>query len=238
MKSKKQLSPDAPTGNTGASVPPSIKKVRLIPRKNADMLSLAQSVNTKWAATPALTLLWITQPQFATMVGGFDTNLANRLQVGSGQQAKTQTLAQLNKTIDTAVTDVKTYIEKKFKKANAPANFSRYGIVVENSTYRLPKDNDKRLLALPLMVAAIAADGFGTEEYGTVFWTTALADFKTALGNTTTTAKGISNKVAAKDTDIENITKVINSIIKLIEANYPDTVDTTLREWGFLKQNY
>jgi hypothetical protein len=36
------------------------------------------------------------------------------------------------------------------------------------SNYRLPKDNDKRLLALPLMAAAIAADGFGAEEFGSV----------------------------------------------------------------------
>lgn len=237
MKSKKQLSPE-PTTPTGGETPKTPKKVNLIPTKNSDTLTLAKSVRDKWAATPALTLLWITQANYATLVGSFDTNLNARMQVGSGRGAQTQTLAQVNKKIDTAVGEVKTYIERKFKKANAAANFGRYGIITENKTYRLPKDNDKRLLALPLMQAAIAADGFGSEEFGTTFWTTIITDFKAALKASADTAKGISNKVAAKDTDIDKITKVLNCIIKLIEANYPDNTAETLREWGFIKQNY
>jgi hypothetical protein len=44
--------------------------------------------------------------------------------------------------------------------------------------------------------------------------------------------------VAAKDTDRGKIEKALNAIIHLLNANYPDTIDKVLREWGFLKQNY
>lgn len=237
MKTKKQFSPDANPA-IAADMPKNPRKTNLIPSKVADVLSLAKSINAKWANSPTITLVWMTQPNFATLVSSFDANLTARIQVGSNRESQTQTLAQINKRIDAAVTEVKVYIEKKFKKANASANYSKYGIALENKSYKLPKDNDKRLLAIPLMQAAIAADGFGTEEFGTAFWTGILAEFKTALTASNNTAKGISSKVAAKDTDLEKVIKVLNSIIKLIEANYPDTTNEVLREWGFLKQNY
>ena len=238
MKTKKQFAINATDGSGETPTPKTTRKVSLIPRKNADLLTLAKSVNTKWAATPALTLLWITQPNYATIVNGYDTNLAARLAVGGGRQAQTQTLQQVNKNIDTAVSNVKLYIDKKFKKANAIAQYSRYGIVQENKTYILPRDNDKRLLALPLMQAAIIADGFATEEFGTTFWTNTVTDFKAAFTTSGTTTKSISSKVVAKDTDIEKIKKALDCIVHLLQANYPDTYEAELRNWGFIKQNY
>ncbi len=189
MKVRKLFSPkdgETPAGGTPVSEPISTGN---FPKKDADFLTLAKAADTKWAATPALTLLWVDEPTFKTWVTSYDTGLAARLAVGSNRPSQTQTLAQVNKSIDTAVKDVKVYIEKKFKKANAAAQFSRYGIVQENKSYNLPKDNDKRKMALTLMKDAIAADGFGAEEFGTAFWTTTIASFNTALKTTTDTAK-------------------------------------------------
>ena len=234
---KKQFAADA-TPVTGGETTPKKQTVRNIPAKDADFSTLALAVNAKWKLNTNLTLVWITQPAFEILANSYATNLASRLGVGSNKPAQTQTLKQLNSQIDAAVTEVKTYIEKKFKKKNADAQFARYGIVKEGSNYRLPKDNDKRLLALPIMAAAIAADGFATEEFGTAFWTATTTGFKAALKATTDTSKTVSNKVAAKDTDREQIHKVLIAITHLIEANYPDTKDGVMRDWGFIKQNY
>ena len=234
---KKQLAADA---NSYPGVEANTKKqtVRNVPAKDADFSTLALSVNAEWKLNPMLTLLWITQSAFEILANSYAVNLATRLNVGSNKPAQTQTLKQFNNQIDEAVTDVKTYIEKKFKKKNADAQFARYGIVKVGSNYRLPKDNDKRLLALPLMAAAIAADGFGAEEFGTAFWTATISGFKTALKVTTDTSKTVSNKVSAKDSDREQIHKVIAAITHLIAANYPDNANAIMREWGFIKQNY
>jgi len=236
---KKQLAADANPVNGGVVTPTTKgKKTKSIPVKDADFSSLALSVNAKWKLFPTLTLLWITQAAYETLVNSFATNLANRLAVGSNRPSQTFSLAQINNQIDNAVTDVKIYITKKFKKANATAQFARYGIVKEGSHYRLPKDNDKRLLALPMMAAAIAADGFGDEEFGTAFWAATMSSFKTALKATADTSKAVSSKVSAKDSDREQINKVLVAIGHLITANYPDTKDAVMREWGFIKQNY
>lgn len=209
-----------------------------IPRADADFLTLAKTVSAKWKATPALTLLWINQATYKTLVDDYDTHFNNRLAIGSNRSTNTQTLAQINREIDNAVESVKAYIIKKYKKANAVAQYGRYGIVKQNGNYRLPKDNDKRTAALPLMADAIKADGFTKEEFGSSFWTTIIKNFTTALNNSLTTTQNISNKVAAKTNVREKIHKVLIAIIQLINANYPDTSAKVLREWGFIKQNF
>ena len=233
---KKQLSPEA----NAAGGSPSSKKTAMsnMPKADADFLTLAKAVDAKWQATPTLKLLWIDQPTYKILVASYDANLGNRLSVGSGRTSQTKTLAQINKQIDAAVEEVKIYIIKKFKKANAAAQFAKYGIIKQSGSYRLPKDNDKRALALPLMAAAIIADGFGTEEFGTTFWKTITTNFTAALKNTIDTTKNLSNKVAAKGTDRQKIHSVLIAIRHLIYANYPDTCDQVLREWGFIKQNF
>ena len=214
------------------------KNTRNIPNTDADFLTLAKAVGAKWKATPTIKLLWMDEPTYKVLVDSYATHLDNRLSVGSNRSSQTQTLANINKQIDTAVEGVKTYILKKFKKANTTAQFSRYGIIKQSGSYRLPKDNDKRLIALPLMAGAIVADGFGAEEFGTSFWKTITASFTTALNNTIDTTKNISNKVAVKTTDREKIHKILIAIRHIIYGNYPDTSNQVLREWGFIKQNF
>lgn len=223
---------------TNSIVKPKNKSRSNIPNTDADFLALAKIVADKWKTTPSFKLSWIDEPTFKTLVDNYATNLGNRLSAGSGRSIQTQTLAQINKQIDEAVENVKAYIIKKFKKQNATARYTNYGIVKGNGNYRLPKDNEKRLTALPLMAAAIVADGFGTEEYGTSFWKGITTRFTAALKDTTDTARNISSKAAIKTTDREKIHKVLIAITHLIYANDPDTSDQKLREWGFLKQNF
>jgi hypothetical protein len=238
MKLNKQFSPaknETPTAEVAVTTSSSIGN---IPTKDADFSTVANSANEKWKETPELKLLWIDQPTFADWVSDYDTSLADRLTIGSNRPAQTQTLAQTNLQIDDAVKEVRVYIQKKYKKANATAQFSRFGIVKENKTYILPRDNDKRKKSLVLMKDAIATDGFGTEEFGTTFWKNITNAFNEALKNTIDTTKKVSNKVSTKDTNRAKIHKALIALTKLIEANYPDTYKQILREWGFIKQNY
>jgi hypothetical protein len=226
------------TTNTAKSTASKKKLQTNIPRKDVDLATLAIAVDDKWATTPALTLLWIDEPKFKILVHSFNTNLNNRLLVGSNRPSVTQSLAQINTSIDEATDCVKVYILKKFKKASAKAQYHRYGIAKEGSNYRLPFDNDKRKLALPLMLAAINEDGFANEEYGTIFWQNIKTSFINALNNSSDIVKNVSKKVAAKDADKKKIKQILVSIILLIKANYPATYKNVLREWGFIKENY
>jgi hypothetical protein len=67
------------------------------------------------------------------------------------------------------VKQVKNYIEEKYRTANAPAYFPRYGIVKENGTFQLPRDRNERLEAFAQMLAGLLADGLGDKEFGTTY---------------------------------------------------------------------
>ena len=135
---------------------------------------------------------------FASSVSSYSDALRGRLRTGSKRPSQTQTLDQLDTQIDAAATEVKVYIEKKYKKKAATPQFARFGIVKEQETYRLPRDRNKRFAALELMTEAISEDGFDGEEYGSTFWNGIVSAYDTALKTAGTTDGGVSTGVAIK----------------------------------------
>lgn len=133
--------------------------------------------------------------------------------------------------------EVQAYLRKKFKK-NDKANYGRYGIVKENKTYQFPKDRDERKESLLLMKEAIAIDGFGDEEYGTLFWTTMISDYNKAFNSAKTIDGGKSTNVGSKNVSKDAIRKVLVSLRHVIVGNYPDTYTEEVRAWGWQKEDY
>lgn len=233
----KNLHPDA--APSGGQTPPAPKnKKDYTPTADADFLTVCKAVMLSWLANPAITLLWINQAAYAAMVAAYETSYSTRLSDGSVRPSITQTLSQLDKQMDDAISEVKVYIQKKFKKANAEAQYARYGIINVNGSYRLPRDRDNRKTSLPLMIAAIAADGFGAEEFGTAFWTTMKTDYELALSNAGDTDSLVSKGASGKNQQKKNITKVMNALRYVLRGNYPDTYAAVYREWGWQKEDY
>jgi hypothetical protein len=235
----KQLSPDANTSSsTTTATTQTTKKVRLLPRKDADLDTLATAVAAKWKTLPQLTLLWTTQAIFEGMASNYNTTLSARLKAGGNRPSKTVTLKSVNASIDNAVKIVRGYIVKKYEtEAAAIPQYARFGITKPNG-YMMAKDNDDRKKALQLMKAAIVEDGFATEKYGTAFWDATIADFEAAVSASATVAKTISTEVDKKDVLRADIEAHLDAIIHLVKANYPKTWESELRAWGFLKGNY
>ena len=129
-----------------------------IPTKDNDLLSVSQAVNAKWAITPVITLVYITQDQFSGVVSSFGTILGTRQSEGSERPAETSTLKTIDEKINTAASKVKTYIDEKYDTIeSARANYARFGFVHRGRHYEIPRDHDNRKNALPLMVAPSAA---------------------------------------------------------------------------------
>lgn len=237
--SKKQLMPDAAT--TGGETPKSDpKKIRLQPRKDADIGTLATSSAAAWGSDPTLTLKWITQNEYQTAAIRFNAKLQARLSAGGDRPGKTISLKRANEAIDKGENSVKKYIGKKYEDdpEQAKAQYAIFGLVKEGKNYTLPTDNDKRKLALPQMLAGVAAQGFGAEKYGTAYWTQAIADYNAALAASVNATKNITETVSDKDTDKALIVKVQKALPLLLEANFPDTYESVLRQWGYIRQNF
>lgn len=233
-KQKFMYAPDAATGGAGSKP----VKTSALPASDVDFMDVAKAVALTWAANPGITLVWKKAPDFNKEVMAYAEALGSRQESGSKRPSLTQTLQQLDKKIDEAVTEVKLYIAKKFKKANATAQFARYGIVKENTAYVLSRDRNNRNSSLKLMADAIQADGFAGEEYGKDFWAAMQTDYAAALQLASNTTGDISGKVATKNQQKQAIKKVMKSLRLVLEGNYPDTYPEVYRLWGWKKESY
>lgn len=233
-KQKFMYAPDvAPGGGKTKTV-----KTPALPVSDVDFMDVAKAAALTWAANPVITLAWKTAKDFNNDVTAYAEALSSRQESGSKRPSLTQTLQQLDKKIDEAVTEVKLYIAKKFKKANATAQFARYGIIKENTAYVLSRDRNNRNSSFKLMIDAILADGFDKEEFGTAFWTTMQTDYAAALKLAGDTTGDISGKVATKNQQKQALKKVMTALQFVLRGNYPDTYREVYRLWGWKKENY
>jgi len=237
MKTQKFLYAPEVAEGTGAATGKTIKTTAL-PQSDVDFMDVAKTVGQSWAANPAITLLWKTALDFNNDVLAYAAALNSRLSTGSNRPSLTQTLNQLDKKIDAAVTEVKVYIAKKFKTPNAQAQFPRYGIVKENRSYVISHDRNNRNNSFTLMLAAILADGFDKEEYGTTFWTAIQNEYAAALEQASNTTGDISGKVATKNQQKQALKKVMSALMFILRGNYPDTYPEMYRQWGWKKESY
>jgi hypothetical protein len=224
--------------NGSGNEPDKINKTGSMPDRDIDLMDVSKNVSDSWIANPQITLLWKNSATFKKEVDSYADNLVDRIDTGTKRPGVTLSLMQQDKQIDEGVTEVKIYIAKKFKKANAPAQYPRYGIVKVGDTYKMSLDRNQRKATLGLMVKAIAEDGFGEEEYGSNFWKAIQADYTASVDAAGANAGNVSEKVATKKMQKRGIRKVLKALRKALEANYPDTYREMLRKWGWQKERH
>lgn len=224
--------------NGGSGEPDKTKKTASLPERDIELMDVSREVSASWIANPQITLFWKTSAEFKKEVDAYADNLMERIDTSTKRPGVTLSLVQLDKQIDKGVIEVKIYIAKKFKKANAPAQYPRYGITKTGRAYFMSRDRNQRKAALGLMVKAIAEDGFGDEEYGSSFWKAIQADYTASMDAAGANAGAVSEKVATKNVQKRGIRKVLKALRRALEANYPDTYREMLRKWGWQKERY
>jgi hypothetical protein len=228
----------AAPGTTGNGKKP--VKTRTIPQADADFKDLAEAVANNWLANPDITLRYKKAPDFKKEVTDFADSLVSRITTGSLRPGQTSTLLRLDEQIDAAVGKVKTYIEKKYEDGNPQAQYARFGIIKENRGYVISGDRNNRLPALQQMIDSIAAEGFGNEKFGTAFWTDMQTAYTAAFSQASTTTGEVSSKVATKNERKKVIRRVLASLLKVLDGNYPNHEEYkgVIRQWGWKKESY
>lgn len=238
---KKFLAPDTTTGTGSSTItgtPATHVRTPTLPSKDEDVLTTSERVSTVWSATAGITLIWMTSGNFATLVSDYGIELGLRQSVGGSRSPLTDSFDIVNEKIDDAIPFVKGYIAGKYGANHAPHHYAPFGIIHRHHGWEFPTDHDERKTALNLMVAAIAAEGFGANDFGTAFWTQVRTDFNALLTSTSTTDESISAEVSKKNQLKTQIKRVLQALVYVLHGNYPDTYYSTLRTWGIIKQDF
>lgn len=214
------------------------KSVGNVPTSDVDFLNVAKVAAAKWAQTPAITLLWIDVVAFQTLVSDYETSLSNRKQAGSVHPQYIQKLKTLDKVIDISLSFVKAYLFEKYGKDNVVSYYPEFGIEKVSKLYMLPKDRNTRLINLNMLLAAIDTHGFTNFAYGKSFWEPILVQYTQLMDNIQQNSAAISVNVGGKNNTKDQIKEVLNALVLLLKANYPQTSKSELRNWGFQKEKY
>jgi hypothetical protein len=209
-----------------------------IPTTDLDFANLNQQVAAHWAQTPQLTLLWTTQADYSTKASTFATTISQRMTTGAGRKSVTNDLKQLDSTINKNLIYLKNALKEKYGKEMSESIYPQFGIVKRGTIYTLPNDRDQRLAALLMLKDALTVHQLTEHKYGTPFWNPIVEQYSTLKNNAGQADGTVSQMVGTKEQLKAELRKVLNALMLLIRANYPDTAKSVLREWGFQKEKY
>jgi len=221
----------------GADLVKNVKRTSTLPAKDADKNDTAGLALAKWKENEDFVLRWITVTEFEAIVASFGETLGDRISTAGGRQALTKKLVNLNSDIDTGIMLIKNFLVFKYKK-DAVSYYSQFGIEKAGRNYVLPRDRNRRKEALKLVVPAIEANGFTDDKYDAAWWQAAISSFNELSGSASTVDGTVSQKVSDKNELRKTIVKTLNALIKLLQANFPDTYKAVMRDWGFQKEKY
>ncbi len=221
----------------------------LLPKADQTLFDVGTAVNARWASVPALTLLWLTQPAYSTALADFGTNLTDKRRVAAERSPNVQRLIELDDAADDALPYLKGYInEVAGSKAKGNAQYAAHGMVLvgkKTKRMELAADRNERVKGVEMLLDKLATGGDGGKPlsyaeriYGTAFWQKWLDEYKPLVGKSGDDAGTVSHKVSRKEEAKRTVVKALRAIIYLLKANYPDTFEAELRQWGFRKESY
>jgi hypothetical protein len=210
-----------------------------VTKKDAELGTLAQSVSKVWAQNPQITLIWTSQPSFEEQVNNYANALDSKSNSKKNRPQITNNLKTCNQAIDTGIAKIKDYLDADAtNKAEAKANYAKFGITLQGSAYKLPADKDKRTQALKLVLGAINEFGYSKKSFGAAYFTPLIDQYNNLINDAADTDKSVSSIIGNKNKQKEDLIKTLNSLVLLIKANYPNTYKNELRAWGFQKEKY
>lgn len=238
MNPLKFFFPDLVDGTGGATTPTTVNRTGIMPTKEADLSTVALNASNTWGNNADLTLKWIKQGEFAALATQYDIKVKTTRQQKELKPETVKKLQVLDAQADKAMANVKLYIGAKYHKENAPSYYPQFGIEHNSEGYTFSTDRNERNDQYEDMIEGIHNNGFDDFEFGKDFWTTLSNQYDSLLNSETTLDGNVSTKVGDKRILKNQVRKVLSALIHLIKANYPDTFESVLRDWGFQKEDY
>ena len=211
---------------------------KTIPSTEIDLGNVVTLVSAKWKTSAWLKLLWLTQSEFEANAVSYNSILTARLDEGSDIPQISTALGNLDVKMDKHISYVKGYIDDAFDKEDASSYYNGFGIIYKDKKWAFPRDQNRRLASLKLMISGLKKYKLEDRKYGLEFWTELMNNYETLLAQSNAVDGSVSVKVGDKNVLKKALRKGLSAIIYSLKANYPDTYKQELRDWGFQKEKY
>jgi len=211
-----------------------------VPKKDLTFATVITNIKNAYQSSD-YELAWMSRDGFATLVDQYIDNLSTVGKSKTSRSGASVELRQVNAEINQNLRHVKYLIEVHAGSLRlAREMFASYAIKQEKSKgeYKLPTNMEERLVAMQTMIDSMTANNIDSPQYGPAYWAQKLQQLKDLSAeqfeNVSIGTLNVGDKNLLKD----QISKVLNALINLNKANYPDTWKNVIRNWGFLRENY
>ena len=237
-----------PIPTPGAATPDErpVNPKLLLPKADQTLFDVGTAVQARWATVPALTLLWLPQSAFSAALTDFGTNLTDKRRVAAERSPDVERLTELDDAADNALPFLKGYInEEAGTRAKGRTQYAAHGMVLvgkKQKNMEWADDRQERVKGVEMLLTKLGTGAtalpYANRKYGSAFWQAWLDEYKPMVEKSGNDAGTVSSKVSKKDEAKKTVTKALRAIIYLLRANYPDTFEAELRQWGFRKESY
>ena len=207
------------------------------PTTDINLAALAVRVAAKWADYPQLELVSLTQADFAADATQFNTLVQQRVVEMNTRPNTTLSVKELEASIAKGMTAVRGYLFEVYEDQKAAAtHYADFGLEKKGSAWKLPTDQQRLISALATIKTSIVSYNFGSKKFGTTFWTKLETDYTQAVANSITNDGAASTTVSSKEILKARIITNLTALRYLIRANYMQTYNGVLRDFGFQKE--
>lgn len=213
-----------------------VRRAGQLPTNAIVLAELATNAAKAWQNSELPALLWLTKADFAAQAAAFADSRDAADAAGDARTPQARRLTTLDTLLDKSLAYVKGYLAEVNE--DKTAYYGEFGIERQGKNYRLPKARTERVKSLDKLLKALKAHKFDKNKYGTAHWEPLVEEYKELVKDTTDTSGQRSGKVSAKDQGEEQVCKALRALVHHIKANYPDTFEAKLREFGFQKESY
>jgi len=229
----------APPPITPNETPPTVKrsKSKNLPTSDPELHSVMRSCSV-YMRNKEKKFDWIEDEEIDQTTDGFRVAIDAGVGHRGNRSPVASAILSLNSEMDEVIEDVKSYLAYKYTKRKAPVYYTECGIVKNNKSYKLPINQEARLLALDTLLKGIVKHSIPDENCGLTYWTEVRNKYSELVASSKSSTSGISVTADEKRRLRETVRKFINCCIYMVRANNPDGYKAELRAMGLLKERY
>jgi len=208
-----------------------------IPHREVDFISVAKNVQKYWSVSD-LKLGWTNADELLVKINDLDALSSQAIDIKAGRRPVSREIEVLRNETKSHLSAVRTAVKMKLGEENYDVYLPQLGFIHSSRGYAFPKNAESIMVSLNSLIKGLSDLELSPYLYDEAYWQAMLEKFKTNIESSRKMAAEISALVSQKLELKSEIRKILNSVVLLLRANYPDSYKHVLRSWEVQKERF